>query len=1582
MSVRIVVRITLSLFKFLLISALAVFHFVAPAILFAQGAAPGVPPFSSWNSDINLGNLNILVNIPVRSKNGPIPFVYHLTENSGFPPPPSGGSFSFDSHPQFVASSLTDQSISVITHQEKCQDNSGRYTTVKQVWRFSDQVGTVHNFPGLVVDTLGCIYLTSDTAVAPDNSGYFLHANANTVSYVSDVAGNTIYSGSTFTDTNGNSITKTFLSGSSYAYTDTLGQTAITLTYGLGGAPNQYSYTDALGTSRSVQVNFTPVTQQTSFACASGPPDIGPQAEYFPTSVSMPDGSNYQISYEATPGHPGNYTGRVSSVQLPTGATISYAYQGPNNGINCSDGTAATIVKTTPDGVWTFTHTPPSSPSWISTTKVTDPLGNDTVYTFSNGVEVQRLIYQGSATGSPLSTIVTCYTSVLTGCPSAFVSLPISYRDVLTTPKGMAGYSQAITTYDTNGRATSSKLYDFGASTYAFYTVIHYGTWTGSLPCAAFSNPAIRNRVCAVTTTDASGNTKSQTLNSYDVNGNLLTSEEWVSGTSYLTKAFTYFGNGTVQTFTDTSGGLSTYAYNGAGGCNGLLPTSVTVTGSGLPPSGLTTASQWDCNGAVLTQTTDPNGNQTLFSYTANGADPYYRLKSKTDPLGYVTYDSYTTNSAESYLNFGSSSTVDLLTTVDGMGRTVRSQTRQGQGVNGFDTVTTIYNAEGLPSGLTQPCSSPAGTNCPSSPATNVSFDPLLRPTSVTDGGGGGVSISYSQNDVLQTLAFPPIGELPKSKQLQYDALGRLTSVCEILSSGGASCGQNTAASGYKTSYAYSVPTSGGSQLVVTQGTQIRTYLRDGLGRLISEANPETNNLTTSYIYDSVAANHCTGSAAYSAPGDLVAIAFPNGNHVCYHYDALHRVTDTANNNQSATNPCRRFRYDNSLGVLGAIPTGITVHNVLGNIVEAETDTCASPITQSSIITDEWFNYSTRNENTDVYESTLHSGSPYYHTTAAYGPSGALQSLSGIPGYTSISYGVDGEGRLSTAQQGTTKAVCDSICSASSTMYNSAGDPVIVNVGGTTDNDHYTYDPSTGRMQGYAFSVGSATSAGTLTWNQNGTLRVLAITDGFNSGGTQTCNFGTASGPGYDELGRLLSANCGSTWSQSYSYDQFGNITKTGSVAWACPTCYNGNNQYNSTLSSLVSYDLNGNPLNDTFNQYSWNVYGHISTIGPPTGSITCGTSGTCLTHDAFGRLVEKNVAGVYSQILYSPVGKTAIMSGQTASSAYLPLPAGATLYETGSTGSARYFWHKDWLGSTRISSSIATQTVSYDRSFGPFGETSNNFGTSAAPEFAGDTQDTIAGLYDALNREFSSSQGRWISPDPVGFESAELSAPQLWNRYSYWQNNPLVENSCGRIDPLRLFFCGANAGSLNFTTPDKSTPIIFAGRVGALSIANPSNHLLKVENRDYTIGKDPTVDFSTLRNKVEPWAVSDPHNTVPVLFDCGGPIFGGGDLCLIMPDVVKEMQKTCPACVFAKPSDWMFPAGWQDDFWKWAANLGTSPLINGQGRSEGLPALSILGPSNPSTIYGVQGLGGGNLGDPGPFGNPLYFPQCDLQCE
>jgi RHS repeat-associated protein len=56
---------------------------------------------------------------------------------------------------------------------------------------------------------------------------------------------------------------------------------------------------------------------------------------------------------------------------------------------------------------------------------------------------------------------------------------------------------------------------------------------------------------------------------------------------------------------------------------------------------------------------------------------------------------------------------------------------------------------------------------------------------------------------------------------------------------------------------------------------------------------------------------------------------------------------------------------------------------------------------------------------------------------------------------------------------------------------------------------------------------------------------------------------------------------------------------------------------------------------------------------------------------------------------------------------------------------------------------------------------------------------ETYSDLGDALYREYSIPQGRWLSPDRAGLAAVDPSNPQSWNRYAYVLNNPLAN-----VDP------------------------------------------------------------------------------------------------------------------------------------------------------------------------------------------------------
>jgi RHS repeat-associated protein len=713
-------------------------------------------------------------------------------------------------------------------------------------------------------------------------------------------------------------------------------------------------------------------------------------------------------------------------------------------------------------------------------------------------------------------------------------------------------------------------------------------------------------------------------------------------------------------------------------------------------------------------------------------------------------------------MNFnGNASTIDILESSDGFGHMMLTQRRQGVGASFFDTTQYTYDASFLIHSVSMPCSANAGQGC-STTVTTTTYDGLSRPSLITDAGGGTVSYSYPANDVLVTAGPAPAGENTKRRQMQYDGLGRLTSVCEITSAAGSGpCAQSSAQTGFWAKYGYDALGNLTSVNQNAQGSpiQTRTFSYDALSRVTSESNPESG--TTTYAYDSVNSGGCV----LSLPGNMILKTDANGNGDCYGWDALHRLLSIGQSFSSpnaAATPDHCFIYDS------AIVNGQTMTKTKGRMAEAYTVAKGAGCGAAKL-TDEGLGYDADGRQTDLYQSTPHSAG-YYHAAVSYWANNALHTLSGFfaSGSTFVptqTYTPDGEGRWKSV------AASSGPNPISNTLYNPASQITALTYG-STDSDSFDYD-NAGRMKNYTFKVNGSSEVSAPTWNPNGTLKSLAITaDPFNAGNVQTCTYA------YDDLARLTSANCGTPWSQTFSYDAFGNISKTGSVSWACATCYNTNkNQYNSTLSPSISYDANGNLLNDSFRTYAWDALGRPVSIGSKT-----------MTYDALGRMVEK-FDGAYTQFVYTPAGGLlARTSGQSATSVRVPLPDSWAVY--GSGNSFNHYEHLDWLGNSRLSST-QSRTPTTDVAYAPFGEPYASTATSGV-SFTGMRSDVAAvsgsvtnGLYDFLEREYPPTQGRWLSPDPAGTGAANPTNPQSWNRYAYVLNNPLTY-----VDPLGLWHC------------------------------------------------------------------------------------------------------------------------------------------------------------------------------------------------
>jgi len=466
-------------------------------------------------------------------------------------------------------------------------------------------------------------------------------------------------------------------------------------------------------------------------------------------------------------------------------------------------------------GNFTVTVTSPPDPS-------NGNISNITVYSFAGGYQTQEVVHQGSSTGPVLETVTTCYNGNLSSCatPTAVPASPVTETDVYTSFNG--GSSNRVRTlFDTYGNVTSTVNYDFGGSTILSQSTTSYGSWNSSSCVSVGSN--VNDAPCDTKVLNGAGNTKSETRFTYNSTGHPTSVSRLVSGSTFLSLTAAFNTNGTLAWSKDAAGNQTTFSYNGPQGCNSLLPTSVTA------PLSISTSTTWDCNGGVLTSVTDPNSQVTSYSYAANGvADPFWRVLSVTDASSNVTTFAYSPTTVETALSFNNgSSTVDGLTTTDGLGRVKLRQKRQAPSSTSFDTVQYKYDAIGRRTSVSMPCSAAAGAGC-STAVTSTTYDALNRAAQTTDGGGGTVTTAYNIKDMLQSIGPAPPGEHTKGRQYEYDGMGRITSVCEILTSGGASCGQATTASGYKTSYAYTVPAAGGTQMVVTQGTQTRTGLING----------------------------------------------------------------------------------------------------------------------------------------------------------------------------------------------------------------------------------------------------------------------------------------------------------------------------------------------------------------------------------------------------------------------------------------------------------------------------------------------------------------------------------------------------------------------------------------------------------------------------------------------------------------------------------------------------------------------------------------------------------------------------------
>ena len=268
--------------------------------------------------------------------------------------------------------------------------------------------------------------------------------------------------------------------------------------------------------------------------------------------------------------------------------------------------------------------------------------------------------------------------------------------------------------------------------------------------------------------------------------------------------------------------------------------------------------------------------------------------------------------------------------------------------------------------------------------------------------------------------------------------------------------------------------------------------------------------------------------------------------------------------------------------------------------------------------------------------------------------------------------------------------------------------------------------------------------------------------------------------------------------------------------------------------------------------------------------------------------MVETSSGSTWKQFVFQPDGSLLAVFNDTTGlvQGTIPLHGGSSaIYDASGLS---YIRHKDWLGSSRLATTW-NHTVYSKEAYAPFGETYNESGTPDR-SFTGQDQDVVtgslgSGVYDYLFRKYDPSAGRWLSPDPYGWNAVRLRHPQSLNRYAYVQNNPL-----SMVDPTGLDCTGVSVGDDANDGCDGSN-----GGNDGTGCDNPSGCVTVTDNEpadpDCSDGSCDSCDWS---GGFFPWGDGGNGSNGGIISPSSGG-GGGGKPCLVGAGPLQVGQSRCP---------------------------------------------------------------------------------------
>ena len=294
----------------------------------------------------------------------------------------------------------------------------------------------------------------------------------------------------------------------------------------------------------------------------------------------------------------------------------------------------------------------------------------------------------------------------------------------------------------------------------------------------------------------------------------------------------------------------------------------------------------------------------------------------------------------------------------------------------------------------------------------------------------------------------------------------------------------------------------------------------------------------------------------------------------------------------------------------------------------------------------------------------------------------------------------------------------------------------------------------------------------------------------------------------YDKKDQLLTATnpLRGLADESFIYDLAGNLLRQQGQSQ--DSIYNENNQLTDDGTYTYKYDSKGNltekthKTNKQVTRYHWDIENQLTQVTNHETETALPSKTITYAYDALGRRIEKNINGKIKRYVYDNEDILMEFDEENAFQKYYVHGLGiddplAMLKDNKETRNdpmdfKTYYYHKDGMSSiTSLTDEDGKEKEKYIyNAFGKmtiYDERDNKIEESQVGNpysFTGREHDSETGLHYHRARYYSPDLARWISEDPIEFNSGDI------NLYRYTFNNPLYWTDPDGEGPISGAIC------------------------------------------------------------------------------------------------------------------------------------------------------------------------------------------------